>query len=264
MTYQLFQIDAFTSKLFGGNPAAVVPLQSWLPDQTMQQLALENNLSETAFFIPLDQPDSYHIRWFTPAAEVRLCGHATLATAFAIFNCLKSNKSNRIAFQSQSGWLHVQQDGDWLTLDFPTDRIRPSELPLVARHAFQPQPKEVWLGQEDFLLVYDSESEVLALEPDLVALLQVPSRGFIATAPGLESDFVSRCFFPAFGINEDPVTGSAHTTLMPYWAAKLKKNTLQAIQRSEREGFLKCTLQGERVLISGQAKLYLEGTFFLD
>lgn len=261
--YELFQIDAFSGALFGGNPAAVVPLDSWLPDQTMQLLARENNLSETAFFVPLEQPDTFHLRWFTPKAEVQLCGHATLAAAFAIFNCLKINRSERLSFQSLSGWLHVQRAGDWLTLDFPADRLRPAEMPMEARDAFHLTPMEVFLGREDYLLVFDSEADVLSLDPDFRALARIPARGFIATAPGTESDFISRCFFPAFGIDEDPATGSAHTTLTPYWAGRLGKNSLTAIQRSERQGYLRCTLQKDRVLISGQAVLYLEGRFDL-
>lgn len=261
--YKLFQIDAFTAQRFGGNPAAVVPLTTWLPDRTMQLLARENNLAETAFFVPLDQPDTFHLRWFTPKTEVQLCGHATLATAYAIFNCLKTNHSDRLSFQSLSGWLHVHRDGDWLTLDFPTDLLLASALPEAASRAFHIQPREVYHGREDYLMVYDTEAEVLSLDPDFRALGRLPDRGFIATAPGTESDFISRCFFPAFGIDEDPVTGSAHTTLTPYWANRLGKNALSAIQRSERQGHLKCTLQGERVLISGQAVLYLEGQFSL-
>lgn len=262
--YSLFQIDAFTGALFSGNPAAVVPLERWLPEHTMQLLARENNLSETAFFVPLDAPDTFHLRWFTPKSEVQLCGHATLATAYAIFNCLKINRSDRLSFQSLSGWLHVQRRGDRLTLDFPADRITPAELPEIAHSALALTPREVWLGREDYLLVYATEAEVLALEPDFRALGRIPARGFIATAPGLGSDFVSRCFFPAFGIDEDPATGSAHTTLTPYWAEKLGKSTLSAIQRSERQGYLECTLQGGRVLIGGQARLYLQGQFIID
>ncbi|MCC6461929.1 MAG: PhzF family phenazine biosynthesis protein [Saprospiraceae bacterium] len=259
--YQIFQIDAFTDRLFGGNPAAVVPLRDWLPDAILQSLAAENNLSETAFFVPLGPPDTYHLRWFTPKTEVQLCGHATLATAFVLFNCLKTNHSEQLSFQSKSGWLHVHREGDWLTLDFPADTLQATELPGPARQAFSIAPREVWLGREDYLLVFASEEEVLALAPDMRALRQVAARGFIATAPGRASDFVSRCFFPAFGIDEDPVTGSAHTTLTPYWARVLGQNSLSAIQCSERKGALRCTLQGERVLISGQAVLYLEGHF---
>lgn len=264
MTYPIFQIDAFSSELFGGNPAAVVPLESWLPDQTMQLIARENNLAETAFFVPLGGPDQWHIRWFTPATEVQLCGHATLATAFVLFNCLKTSQSDTVSFQSLSGWLHVRRDGDWLTLDFPTDHLKLAELPEAARRGLHILPKKVLLGREDYLCVYESESEVLALAPDFRALKTVRARGFICTAPSEQSDFVSRCFFPAFGIDEDPATGSAHTTLTPFWAEKLGKTTLTAIQASERRGFLRCTLNGDRVLISGQAVLYLEGKFFLN
>lgn len=255
----IYQIDAFTDRLFGGNPAAVVPLEGWLPNQTLQLIARENNLSETAFFIQLDKPDAFHIRWFTPTTEVNLCGHATLATAFAIFNCLKINRSEQLSFQSLSGILRVDRQGDRLTLDFPADAIRPAELPGLAATAFQATPAQVFVGREDYLMVYRSEAEIMMLDPDFRTLAKVPARGFIATAPGERVDFVSRCFFPAFGIDEDPATGSAHTTLTPYWAQRLGKNTLTAHQRSERGGFLRCTLAADRVLLSGQAVLYMEG-----
>ncbi len=261
--YPIYQVDAFTDRLFGGNPAAVVPLENWLPDATMQLLARENNLAETAFFVPMAEANSWHLRWFTPTTEVDLCGHATLATAYVLFHCLH-HAADHISFQSRSGWLYVRREGDWLTLDFPTDHLQPAEMPEVAKPGFHLQPREVWMGREDYLLVYDSEAEVLALAPDFRALAQAKARGFIATAPGTQSDFVSRCFFPAFGIDEDPVTGSAHTTSTPYWAEKLGKTTLTAIQCSERRGFLRCTLQGERVLLSGQGKLYMEGHFLVN
>ena len=259
--HKLFQVDAFTAELFGGNPAAVVPMDTWLPDTVMQKIARENNLAETAFFVALAGTDQYHIRWFTPATEVQLCGHATLATAYVVFNCLKINVSDKLSFQSMSGWLHVEREADWFTLDFPTDHLRPETLPEAARQAFHIAPQEVWAGREDYLLVYSNESDILALNPDLRALKTIPARGFICTAPGSDTDIVSRCFFPAFGIDEDPVTGSAHTTLTPYWAGRLRKTALTAIQASERRGFLRCTLNGERVLISGQARLYLKGGF---
>lgn len=262
--HTIFQVDAFTADLYGGNPAAVVPLEKWLPDRTMQLIARENNLSETAFFVPLNKPGEYHLRWFTPVTEVQLCGHATLATAFVLFNCLKFNFSDKISFQSLSGRLHVTREGDWLTLDFPTDRLSPVELPEAARIGLNILPRQVLLGREDYLCVYESEADVLALNPDFRALNTVKTRGFICTAPGSKSDFVSRCFFPAFGIDEDPATGSAHTTLTPYWTEKLGKTTLTAIQASERRGFLRCTLAGDRVLISGQGVLYLEGKITTD
>ncbi|TNE60386.1 MAG: PhzF family phenazine biosynthesis protein [Bacteroidetes bacterium] len=261
--YPIFQVDAFTDTLFAGNPAAVVPLQNWLPDTRLQQIAAENNLSETAFFIPLDQPGQYHIRWFTPVAEVDLCGHATLATAHVLFHHLDVPIVPQLSFESRSGILTVSRQGDWLTLDFPTDRPTPATLPEEALAAFANPPLEIRKGREDYLLVYATEQEVLALAPDFRALHRIPARGFIATAPGEHSDFVSRCFFPAYGIDEDPVTGSAHTTLTPYWANRLQKNDLEAIQRSARQGRLRCTLQGDRVLISGQACLYMKGSFLL-
>lgn len=263
----LFQIDAFTDRLFGGNPAAVVPLETWLPDDTMQRIAGENNLSETAFFVPAEQPDHYALRWFTPTVEVDLCGHATLATAFAIFNCLKINRSERLSFHTRSGWLHVERSaGGWLTLDLPTDTLRPAEMPQAAQRAFGTAPEQVLAGREDYLLVYASAAVVRALQPDFGLLKTIPAmRGFIATAPGDEAgcDVVSRCFFPAFGIDEDPVTGSAHTTLTPYWAQRLGKNTLTARQVSARGGLLHCTLQGERTSVSGQCVLYMEGKIFV-
>lgn len=262
MQYPLYQVDAFTDHLFGGNPAAVVPLKTWLPDETMQLIARENNLAETAFFIPLEGHDHFHIRWFTPTTEVNLCGHATLATAFVVFNCLKSNYANKISFQSKSGWLHVMHDHDMLILDFPTDSLKSATLPEAAREGFSTLPQEVWLGREDYLLLYQSEAEVLALRPDFKILAKEPVRGFIATAPGDHSDFVSRCFFPAAGIDEDPVTGSAHTTLTPFWAHKTGKTELSAIQVSERRGYLNCSLEEDRVLISGKARLFLEGRFW--
>lgn len=261
--YSIYQVDAFTNQLFGGNPAAIVPLDSWLPDQTMQLLARENNLAETAFFVPLDEPNTWHLRWFTPTTEVDLCGHATLATAYVLFHCL-GNNADRLSFHTRSGRLHVTRAGEELTLDFPVDHLEPAELPAVAKPGFHLQPREVWKGREDYLLVYDTEAEVLALAPDFRALAQVKARGFVATAPGTQSDFVSRCFFPAFGIDEDPVTGSAHTTLTPYWANRLGKLELTAIQCSERRGYLRCHLQGDRVLLSGQGRLYLEGRFRIE
>ncbi|MCC6282688.1 MAG: PhzF family phenazine biosynthesis protein, partial [Saprospiraceae bacterium] len=176
MQHSIYQIDAFTEHLFGGNPAAVVPLQGWLPDTTMQLLARENNLAETAFFIPLDGPDQFHIRWFTPTIEVNLCGHATLATAYVIFNCLKINQSDKVSFQSKSGWLHVTRREDWLTLDFPADKLTAAALPDAARTGLNILPEAVWMGREDYLLLYRNEAEVLALKPDFRALAKEPVR----------------------------------------------------------------------------------------
>jgi PhzF family phenazine biosynthesis protein len=265
MPLPIFQVDAFTNQLFQGNPAAVVPLEQWLPDTTLQLIARENNLAETAFFVPAPgQADRFHLRWFTPAIEVRLCGHATLATAYTIFNCLKINQSSRLTFDSLSGPLTVEQDGDFLTLDFPADRAESTTLPDQVLAAFGIQPRSVWRGRDDFMLVFDSEADILALNPDFRALKSVATRGFICTAPGSETDFVSRCFFPGAGIDEDPVTGSAHTVSTPYWAGIFNKNQLRAAQLSERRGYLECTLIGDRVLLRGQGKLYLRGEFFFS
>lgn len=265
MQRTLFQVDAFTDQLFSGNPAAVVPLTDWLPDETLQSIAAENNLAETAFFVPVPGvPDRYHIRWFTPTVEVQLCGHATLATAFVLFNCLKANQSGLLTFDSKSGPLRVQREADgWLTLDFPTDHLHAATLPAAAADALDDLPREVWLGREDYLLVYDSLAQVQRLAPDFRRLAQAPVRGFIATAPGIDVDFVSRCFFPAYGIDEDPVTGSAHTTLMPFWAERIGKKALTARQISQRGGYLRCLLEGARTLISGQAVVYLEGKIWV-
>lgn len=264
MSLTIYQIDAFTDHVFGGNSAAVIPLDKWLPDTTMQLIARENNLAETAFFIPLEKPDTYHIRWFTPTTEVNLCGHATLAAAYVVFNCLKTNTSDRISFQSKSGWLHVTSREEWLTLDFPADQLQTAELPEAARKGLNKLPREVYMGREDYLLLYDSVAEVQELRPDFRTLAEEPVRGFIATAAGDASDFVSRCFFPAAGIDEDPVTGSAHTTLTPFWATKTGKTQFTAYQISERRGYLECSLEGDRVLISGKGRLYLEGKIWVE
>lgn len=252
----MFQADAFTDKVFGGNPAAVIPLDSWLPDETLQAIALENNLSETAFFIQTD--NGFHIRWFTPATEVDLCGHATLATAHILWSELAYN-GDEISFLSRSGHLGVSKDGNWYTLNFPTDNIEQIETPELILQSLELTPLETWKGREDYLVLVDHQPVVENLKPDFRTMARLKSRGILVTAPGADVDFVSRCFFPAFGIDEDPVTGSAHTTLTPFWAKKLNKTELAARQISARGGFLKCRLQGDRTAISGQAVTYLEG-----
>ncbi|MBI5915002.1 MAG: PhzF family phenazine biosynthesis protein [Bacteroidetes bacterium] len=256
MHLRIFQVDAFTDHLFGGNPAAVVPLEAWLPDEMLQQIAAENNLAETAFFIK--NKEGYHLRWFTPAVEVDLCGHATVATAHVLWQHL-GFEGNELSFYSRSGILGVKKDGDWYTLDFPTDHIEQVETPDILEKALDFQPSETWKGREDYLLFVENQAVVERLDPDFRLLAQLKSRGVIVTARGADVDFVSRCFFPAFGIDEDPATGSAHTTLMSFWAKKLGKNDLTARQISRRGGYLKCTLQGDRTAISGQAVTYLEG-----
>jgi len=258
MKYKLYQVDAFTDKLFGGNPAAVIPLDDWLSDNLLQQIAMENNLAETAFYVP--QGDRYEIRWFTPKVEVDLCGHATLAAAFVLFNG-EGYSGDMIRFHSpRSGNLSVRNGGGWLTLDFPVDVFQPVPVSGDIIQCFDRKPLEAFKGKTDYMLVYEKESDIenIVLQMDAIAALN--ARGVIVTAAGTQVDFVSRFFAPQSGITEDPVTGSAHTTLTAYWSERLNKAELSAIQLSPRRGFLHCRFKGSRVAISGQAKLYLEGT----
>jgi len=256
MKLKIFQADAFASGLFKGNPAAVVPLTEWLSDQVMQQIAAENNLSETAFFIP--EGDHFHIRWFTPKAEVNLCGHATLATAHILFNELNLPQK-QIVFNSRSGMLTVRKIDDKLQLDFPADFVQPVDSSPDFAEALGIEVLTTFKGRTDYLLLFDSEETIRNLKPNFHLLQQADARGIIVTARGTEVDFVSRFFAPAVGVNEDPVTGSAHTTLIPFWAKRLNKTELTALQLSERGGQLWCKLDGERVLISGKAVTYLRG-----
>ena len=255
MRLSIFQIDAFTSKVFSGNPAAVCPMEKWLEDSLLQSIAQENNLSETAFFV--SEEKSYHIRWFTPVAEVDLCGHATLATAFLIFEHLEK-ASNKILFSSRSGDLTVYKDKDLLSMDFPSQPPLPCSVAVEIIKGLGQEPVEV-LESEDYMAVFEKEEDILSLDPDFESLKKLGLRGVIATAPGREVDFVSRFFAPKFGINEDPVTGSAHCELMPFWANKLGKNRLFARQLSKRGGELVCELRDDRVFIYGKAVKYLEG-----
>ncbi len=260
---RLYQLDAFTDQLFAGNPAAVCPLTEWLPDSTMQQIAAENNLAETAFYVYNVETNRYHIRWFTPLLEVDLCGHATLATAYVIFNLESfTSDADQILFDSRSGELSVcrQEDG-WLILNFPADTFQKAIVqPPALMAGFGQKPLEIYKGKTDYLLVYGSQEDVENLAPDFRELVTLPARGVIVTAKGTDVDFVSRFFAPQVGIDEDPVTGSAHTTLVPYWAEKLGKNELTARQISKRGGYLRCKLNANgRVDIAGQVKLYLTG-----
>ncbi len=259
MKIPIYQVDAFTNKRFKGNPAAVCPLQSWLTDESMQQLAAENNLSETAFIVPED--NYYHIRWFTPNTEVDLCGHATLAAAHIYFNELDFLE-NIISFNSKSGMLTVEKGDDgWLTLNFPANTPAPVEhVPAGLFDGLGIDTAPVYFKAFDYMVVLGSEQQVANLNPDFKTLALVPARGVIVTAPGIETDFVSRCFYPQCGIDEDPVTGSAHTITVPYWAGILHKQSLTAKQLSNRGGFLRCKLLEDRVMISGQAITYLQGT----
>ena len=257
MQQPIYQVDAFTSDLFGGNPAAVCPLQAWLPNATLQRIAQENNLSETAYFVPKDK--GYELRWFTPAVEVNLCGHATLATAHVLFSHL-GYPTDAITFYSKSGVLTVTRQGHALTLNFPANAATPLPMvpePLFAGLGIAPAP--AYQANEDVMVVLGSQAEVAALTPDFGLLNTIKARGIIVTAPGQQVDFVSRFFAPRCGIDEDPVTGSAHTVLAPFWAQRLQKNTFEAIQLSARQGHLHCQLDGNRVLISGQAVTYLQG-----
>jgi len=256
MDIAIFQVDAFSNSVFRGNPAAVCPLTEWLPDETLQAIAAENNLAETAYFVP--NGDRFHLRWFTPGCEVDLCGHATLASAFVLFQNL-NQRGEKLCFDTKSGELTVTRDGDLLTLDFPSRPPSPIQPEAGLVEAIGGHPLEI-LAARDVVLVYATEAEVLALAPDMQALTKLNHFGFIVTAPGTNSDFVSRFFAPAKGVPEDPVTGSAHCTLIPYWAKRLNKTELLARQISKRTGELHCRLEGDRVKISGHAAPYLRGT----
>ncbi|MEN8228406.1 MAG: PhzF family phenazine biosynthesis protein [Bacteroidota bacterium] len=257
MKLKIYQVDAFTSQVFGGNPAAVCILDEWLDDAFMQSIANENNLSETAFAVPVEQ--RYEIRWFTPEMEVELCGHATLATAHVLFEQL-GYPTHRVEFYSiHSGRLFVEKSGDLLTLDFPADTLEEMVVPEVIVTALRKAPLKAFKGKTDFMFIYASQSDIEEMEPDFGLLAQMGGRGVIVTAMGNEVDFVSRFFAPQTGINEDPVTGSAHTTLVPYWSRVLGKKKLTASQLSTRGGDLVCENMGERVRISGHAVTYMEG-----
>jgi PhzF family phenazine biosynthesis protein len=261
MKLPVYQIDAFAEKVFTGNPAAVVPLQHWLSDEIMQNIALENNLSETAFFIPVE--NGFHIRWFTPATEVNLCGHATLASAFVLFQHL-NYQEKEIHFQSKSGLLKVKKEGELIVLDFPTSEVIEIKLPDNIEKAFGIKAQKCYKGREDLMVVFRNQEEIENLQPDFSILKTLEMRGIIVTAPSNEFDFVSRFFAPREGIDEDPVTGSAHTMLIPYWASKLGKNKLVAKQISKRGGTLFCKHAGERVEIGGAAQTYMAGEIIVD
>jgi PhzF family phenazine biosynthesis protein len=260
MKHEIFQIDAFASKPFAGNPAAIVPLKSWLPDDVMLNIAIENNLAETAFFIPSEK--GYDLRWFTPAVEMDLCGHATLATGFLIFEIL-GTKENILRFQTRSGELTVEKKDGRFVLDFPSRPAVPAEAPPELIEAIGAVPKEV-LKSRDYVLLYETEADVKAIKPNFEALRRVDTHAVIVTAKGDTSDFVSRFFAPDFGVPEDPVTGSAHCTLIPYWAEKLGKNELFARQVSARGGELFCELRGDRVTMAGDAVLYRRGEIYVE
>lgn len=258
MQLPIFQVDAFTDKVFGGNPAAVCPLEHWLPDDVMQKIAIENSVAETAFFIPLNA--GFEIRWFTPEIEMDLCGHATLATAHVIARHLNYSLPS-IKFLSKSGELMVTVENELLTLNFPSRKPEPSDIPQIILDAIQVKPVEV-LKSRDYVLVFETEEIIRRIEPNQSILNQInlDPGGVVITAKGDEVDFVSRYFTPQASIFEDPVTGSAHCSLIPFWSEKLGKESMLALQVSPRVGKLFCKSLGERVLISGEAVTYLEGS----
>jgi PhzF family phenazine biosynthesis protein len=256
MKIKMFQVDAFAGALFHGNPAAVCILEKWLPEVLMQNIAMENNLAETAFVV--NENGGLQIRWFTPKAEVALCGHATLASGHVLFNHL-NEPGNEISIQSKSGELKVRKEEKDLILNFPADTIHEVEMPLAIVDAIGLRPVSACKGKTDYMLIYEGQWQIEKIQPDFRKLKQTNARGIMVTAPGKESDFVSRFFAPAVGVDEDPVTGSAHTSLIPYWSKRLGKTEMTAIQLSSRQGYLKCKYLGDRVEIGGNAVTYLVG-----
>ena len=258
MKLTLFQVDAFTNKLFGGNPAAVVPLQNWIDDELMQNLAMENNLAETVFFVP--DGDEFYIRWFTPVLEINLCGHATLASSFVLYNFLGYDKP-KIIFNSKSGKLVVEKKGDSFFMDFPSWKPEKADV--------YPDDLEESLGVKEIVAVYkyrdllvelNAEEDVKNAKPDFTVLKDIGEK-IIITAPGKKHDFVSRFFAPVAGIDEDPVTGSAHSQLIPFWSEKLNKSVMQAKQLSQRGGEIYCEQKGERVIMGGEGVFYMRGEY---
>lgn len=256
MKIPIYQVDAFTDKLFGGNPAAVCPLQEWPAVELMQKIAAENNLSETAFFVK--QEVGFGLRWFTPSVEIDLCGHATLAAGHVIFYSLGYEEKN-IRFSTQSGPLFVALEDDLLCLDFPANPAMPVETPPRLVDGLGKEPERVLKSARDFLVYYPHEEDILGLDPKFDILKKLDCLAVIVTSRGKCCDFVSRCFAPAAGINEDPVTGSAHTTLVPYWSDKLGKKKLHAMQLSQRQGELFCEYLQDRVIMKGRAVTYMKG-----
>jgi PhzF family phenazine biosynthesis protein len=262
MHLRIYQIDAFAEKTFEGNPAAVIPLSGeWLDESFMRKIAMENNLSETAFY--LFKNNRYHIRWFTPSVEVDLCGHATLATAHVLF-VHEQYEGDSITFDSRSGPLRVQRDGGYLTMDFPVDRPERVKSSEELLGCFDLSPIEILRGKTDYMFIYETEGQIRNIQFDLQKIQEIQSRGIIITARGERTDFVSRFFAPQSGIDEDPVTGSAHTTLTPYWSEILGKRELTAAQLSARGGHLKCCNRGDRVEISGRSVTYMRGELEIE
>ncbi|RSC92882.1 PhzF family phenazine biosynthesis protein [Tenacibaculum singaporense] len=262
MKLPLYQIDAFTDKVFGGNPACVVPLQNWLPDNVLLKIAKENAVAETAFFV--DKGEKIHLRWFTPEIEMDLCGHATLATAHCLHSIL-NYPHNKIVFETLSGDLTITIEKNFYSMDLPSRMPVASKLPEIIQKSLNIVPKEV-LKSRDYVLVYDSEEEIKNVKVDRQTFDQInlDPGGVVVTAVGDNCDFVSRYFTPQSSILEDPVTGSSHCSLVPFWSSRLDKDNLDAIQVSERVGVLKCQNKKDRVIISGKAKTYLEGNLWIE
>lgn len=260
MSIPIYQVDAFTDRVFGGNPAAVCPLESWLPDAVMQSIAAENNLSETAFFVP--RGDDYDLRWFTPAVEVDLCGHATLGSAWVIFNRLAAERSV-VRFHTRSGVLTVRRDGDVLAMDLPANPPREAAAVPGLAEALGRDPRWMLETRDHYVAVLGSAAEVRDLAPDFAGIAALDRWAVMVTAPGDGVDFVSRFFAPRKGVPEDPVTGSAHCVLTPFWAARLGRTELTARQLSRRGGTLACRLLGDRVELAGRAVPFLQGTIEL-
>ncbi|MCB0667765.1 MAG: PhzF family phenazine biosynthesis protein [Saprospiraceae bacterium] len=265
MTLTLYQVDAFTNRLFHGNPAAVVPLKFWLDDDVMQRIAAENNLAETAFFVR--DGDEFDIRWFTPSKEVELCGHATLASAHVLF-CHEKHPSKRCTFKTRHrGKLTVERTAEYLIMDFPVDPPQKvaGETELKLSQTLDLSIRDIRRGLDDFLVVVDNPEIIIEYQPDFRKIAELDARGLIiSSATDTKYDFVSRCFFPRFGIDEDPVTGSAHTLLTPYWSEQLGKKTLMAKQASHRTGEITCEMKDNRVLLGGKAITYLIGEIYVE
>lgn len=260
MTIPFYHIDTFTTELFGGNPAGVCPLDAWLEDALMQRIAAENNVPATAFFVPI--ADVFHIRWFSPTAELALCGHGTLAASFVLFNHLNYH-SDTIRFTSQAGDLLVRRNGEWISVELQADFVQPIEFTETMLASFNLKPIEAHRGGRDLMLLFRTQDEIEQAVPDIDTILKLDTRGVMITARGLDVDFVSRFFAPRAGILEDPVTGSAHASLVPYWSQQLGKQALEARQLSSRGGYLKCELKDDKVLIAGQAVEFSRGEIIL-
>lgn len=265
MQTEIYQVDAFTNKIFGGNPAAVCPLDHWLPDETLLNITAENNLSETAFFVPSKQEDTdFDLRWFMPEAEVDLCGHATIAAAFTIFEHLNFPKDT-VNFSSRSGILSVKKDQDTLRMTFPVWKVEPTVTSHALEEILGKQPKSLFKGHY-WMAVFEDENDIIEIRPDFNALKKIHDIDFLivtAQSKKKDIDFISRFFCPKMGVNEDPVTGSAHCVTAPYWAGQLHKNKLRAYQASKRGGYIECEVKTNAVEISGQAALYMKGVIYV-